>query len=77
MNNDLHKRLDAEINKSKIATATKVYLLYCCTYTTCDHIGIFSTYSKANKIKTKLLTERNITANIEEYTLDSYSFKGL
>ena len=79
---NLHNQLEAEINKrtptkSKVATGTKIYLLYCCTYTSSKHIGIFSSYSKANKIKTKLKAELNITANIEEFMLDSYNFKDL
>lgn len=82
MNNNLHQELEAEINKrnptkSKVATTNKVYLLYCCTYNSCNHIGIFSSYSKANKIKIKLKTELNITAIIEEFIVDNYSFKNL
>lgn len=82
MNNNLHQELESEINKrnptkTKVTTASKVYLLYCCTYNSCDHIGVFSSYSKANKIKIKLKTELNITANIEEFIVDNYNFKDL
>ena len=79
---DLHKQLETEINKrkstrTKTITLNKVYLVYCCTYISYNHIGIFTSYKEANKIKSKLKTELNITVNIEEFILDKYSFKGL